>query len=143
MQAPQNPPPKQHILREHFWQRYALDQLTSAEWEALCDGCARCCVEKWEDEDTGEIAYTNEACELLNCQTCQCTDYANRQQRVPECLPITPAFLTDQRKRGWLPDTCAYRLVAEGRELYAWHPLISGRQASVAEAGITPFDSAG
>lgn len=126
-----------------FWARKKLTEMTPAEWESLCDGCGRCCVEKLEDEDTGEVFYTDTACKLLDCRTARCTDYANRQQHVPDCLPITPEFLANDRKRGWLPETCAYRLLAEGQPLFDWHPLVSKHPESVKKAGICVTHSLG
>jgi uncharacterized cysteine cluster protein YcgN (CxxCxxCC family) len=117
-----------------FWRIKTLEELSPEEWESLCDGCGRCCLEKLEDEDTGEIAYTSIACRLLDCETCRCHDYPNRAVKVPDCVPLTPH---EVRTLPWLPPTCAYRLVAEGRDLYAWHPLLSGRPDSVHAAGIS------
>ena len=106
--------------------------MTRDEWESLCDGCAKCCLYRLEDEDTRDIYYTNVHCRLLNVETARCTDYANRSVRVPDCVTITPAVLEDPY---WLPATCAYRLVAEGQDLPSWHPLVSGDPDSVARAG--------
>ena len=117
-----------------FWRRKTLEQMTPAEWESLCDGCGRCCLLKLEDEDTGEIAYTDVSCALLDAGTCRCANYAHRQDLVPDCVRLTPEAV---RTIGWLPPTCAYRLVREGRDLAPWHPLRSGRPESVHEAGIS------
>ena len=122
-------------IRAQFWERFTLDELTPREWEALCDGCGKCCLRKLEYEDTGEVDYTNVACKLLDCTTCRCTNYANRKKTVPDCVVITPATL--DRILYWMPTTCAYRLMAEGQPLADWHPLISGRAESVHEAGIS------
>ena len=122
-------------VRDGFWRRFTLDELTPREWEALCDGCGKCCLRKIEFEDTGEVEYTNVACKLLDCQSCRCTDYANRKKIVPDCVVITPETL--ERILYWMPSTCAYRLLAEGRPLEPWHPLVSGRAESVREAGIS------
>ncbi|HWT30363.1 MAG TPA: YcgN family cysteine cluster protein [Propylenella sp.] len=119
---------------EPFWRTKRLDEMSPAEWESLCDGCARCCLNKLEDVDTGEIAWTDVACHLLDGSTCRCRDYANRQQHVPDCIPLDPNAV---RNLGWLPPTCAYRLVEEGRDLYWWHPLVSGDPDSVHQAGIS------
>lgn len=121
-------------MSEAFWQSKTLAQMTDAEWESLCDGCGRCCLIKLEDEDTGELHFTNVSCHLLDIDRCRCKDYPNRQFRVPECLQISRMKAEEY---SWLPASCAYRLLAEGQPLYDWHPLISGRQASVAEAGIS------
>jgi uncharacterized cysteine cluster protein YcgN (CxxCxxCC family) len=117
-----------------FWKTKALSEMTKQEWESLCDGCGRCCLNKLEDEDTGRFHYTRAACKLLDLETCRCTDYANRQARVPDCVALTPENVGSL---GWLPATCAYRILDEGKNLEWWHPLVSGRQETVAEAGIT------
>jgi len=117
-----------------FWRRVPLAEMTNAEWESLCDGCARCCLNKLEDEDTGEIHWTNVACRLLDGDSCRCRDYPHRQAKVPDCVALTPANVT---ALSWLPPTCAYRLVAEGRDLYWWHPLVSGDPETVHAAGIS------
>jgi uncharacterized cysteine cluster protein YcgN (CxxCxxCC family) len=117
-----------------FWRRKKLAEMTRPEWESLCDGCARCCLVKLEYEDTGQVEHTNIACRLLDTESCRCTDYPNRQKQVPDCLSLTVRRV---RRLRWLPPTCAYRLVSEGRDLYWWHPLISGTSESVHEAGIS------
>jgi uncharacterized cysteine cluster protein YcgN (CxxCxxCC family) len=121
-------------LRERFWEHYALAELTPAEWEALCDGCGRCCLHKIEYEDTGEIDYTRIACRLLDLGTAQCSDYPGRRRHVPDCVQLTPANLDSIN---WLPSTCAYRRLNEGRGLPRWHPLLSGTPESVHKAGIS------
>jgi uncharacterized cysteine cluster protein YcgN (CxxCxxCC family) len=117
-----------------FWLVKPLEAMTGSEWESLCDGCGRCCLVKLEDEDTGQIEYTDVACTLLDSNTCRCSDYANRQGRVADCVRLTPAAV---RSLSWLPPTCAYRLVAEGRDLDWWHPLVSGDPDTVHLAGIS------
>ena len=121
-------------MAEPYWRTKTLEEMTRTEWEALCDGCARCCLLKLEDEDTGEIAYTDIACRLLDTGTCRCTRYRQRLRLVPECVDLTPEQV---RKVGWLPSTCAYRLLAEGRDLAWWHPLVSGDPETVHKAGIS------
>ncbi|WP_131194259.1 YcgN family cysteine cluster protein [Lichenihabitans psoromatis] len=118
---------------EPFW-RKPLEVMTTPEWESLCDGCGRCCLVKLEDEDTREVYFTEISCALLSKATCQCSDYPNRQSKIPDCVKLTPEIV---RTIGWLPPTCAYRLVAEGRDLMWWHPLVSGRAETVDEAGVS------
>jgi hypothetical protein len=117
-----------------FWKRKTLDEMSAEEWESLCDGCARCCLIKLEDVDTGEQAYTRVACKLLDIGACRCTSYATRASKVPDCVALTPAGAASLQ---WLPGTCAYRRVANGLELEWWHPLVSGRADSVHEAGVS------
>ncbi|WP_099865126.1 YcgN family cysteine cluster protein [Pararhizobium haloflavum] len=117
-----------------FWQTKTLEEMTSAEWESLCDGCGRCCLNKLEDWDTGEIAWTNIRCRLLDGTSCQCTDYEKRQEFVPDCIGLTPKAV---RELTWLPPTCGYRLVKEGRDLYWWHHLVSMSRETVHEAGVS------
>ncbi|MFZ1681939.1 MAG: YcgN family cysteine cluster protein [Rhizobiaceae bacterium] len=117
-----------------FWKAKALEDMSPAEWESLCDGCGKCCLSKLEDEDSGEIYWTSVYCRLFDTQTCRCRDYAHRSEKVADCVLLTP---TNVRTIAWLPRTCAYRLVLEGRDLYAWHPLVSGRADSVHEAGAS------
>jgi uncharacterized cysteine cluster protein YcgN (CxxCxxCC family) len=122
-------------LRREFWRRFPLEELNAAEWEALCDGCAKCCLIKLEGEATGEVAYTNIACRLLDLGTCRCGSYALRKQLVSGCVVLKPENL--DRVLPWMPRTCAYRLVHEGRGLEPWHPLISGDPDSVHRAGVS------
>ena len=117
-----------------FWRRKTLAQMTTTEWESLCDGCGKCCLLKLEDEDTGEIAHTDVACHLLDLESCRCRDYRNRRKRVPDCVVLSSGNVL---ALGWMPATCAYRLVAEGKDLPDWHPLISGDPESVHRAGIS------
>lgn len=117
-----------------FWKTKTLAEMNAAEWESLCDGCGRCCLHKLRDDDTQELAWTNVACRLLDADTCQCSDYARRRRRVPDCVRLTPAGLAEI---DWLPPSCAYRLVQEGRDLAWWHPLVSGSPATVHEAGVS------
>ncbi len=120
-----------------FWRSKALQDLTPDEWEALCDGCGRCCLNKLEDEDTAELYFTNVACHVLDLTTCRCRDYSHRIELVPDCLALTPG---QPEKFDQLPDTCAYRLRAEGRPLPDWHPLVSGDPESVHLAGVSVRD---
>ena len=113
----------EQALNKSFWKTKSLVDFSTEEWEALCDGCGKCCLHKIEYADTGEIEYTNVACTLLNENSCKCKDYTNRHKKIPDCLVITPKTIN---KIKWLPDTCAYKLVWEGKDLYWWHHLKSG-----------------
>lgn len=115
-----------------FWEHVPLAEMDSRQWEALCDGCAKCCVHKFEDDENGRMHYTDVACRLLDQQTCACTDYVNRSRLVSDCVTLTLAVLADPT---WLPETCAYRLLAEGKPLPDWHPLLTGDPESVVRAG--------
>jgi len=117
-----------------FWHDKPLLEMTPSEWESLCDGCGRCCLEKLEDINTGEISYTNVACSLLDSQTCQCSNYDERFRFMPDCVPLSPQNVSELK---WMPSTCAYRMLAEGKELAPWHPLVSGDPESVMKAGIS------
>jgi uncharacterized cysteine cluster protein YcgN (CxxCxxCC family) len=121
-------------MRDRFWE-LPLPQLQPDEWEALCDGCGKCCLNKIEYEDTNELAFTRVACKLLDGAKCQCSSYANRHDYVPDCVVLTPRKLAEIA--WWLPSTCAYRLRHEGRPLYKWHHLISGDRESVHRAGAS------
>ena len=122
------------MMRERFWE-LPLKNLDREEWEALCDGCGKCCLNKIEYEDTGDVAFTKVACKLLDGQTCQCSSYVNRHEFVPDCVVLTPKKL--KQIAWWLPSTCAYRLRAEGKPLYGWHYLISGDRESIHRAGAS------
>ena len=117
-----------------FWKSKRLDQMSPQEWESLCDGCGRCCLIKLEDADTGDIDYTDIACRLLDLGTCRCSDYKNRKSHVPDCVVLTAAKIDDLH---WMPSTCAYRLIGEGKDLAWWHPLVSGDQSTVHKAGVS------
>jgi hypothetical protein len=117
-----------------FWEAKALDELSEAEWELLCDGCGRCCLHKLEDPDSGEIAYTQVSCRLLNTESCRCSSYGQRLDLVPDCVKLRPG---DKEQLKWMPTTCAYRLIDAGKPLPEWHPLISGSDRSVHDAGIS------
>lgn len=116
-----------------FWKRKTLAEMSEKEWESLCDGCGRCCLHKLRD-DQGALSFTNVACRLLDTGTARCSDYAGRHRRVPDCVRLTPEALKDI---DWLPPSCAYRRLAEGRDLPSWHPLITGDPDSVRRAGAS------
>jgi uncharacterized cysteine cluster protein YcgN (CxxCxxCC family) len=115
-----------------FWETKTLAEMSRTEWESLCDGCGRCCLHKLRDEDTDEISFTNVACRLLDLNTNRCGDYTRRRTKIPDCVQLTPAKL---KSVDWLPPSCAYRLLGEGKKLFDWHPLISGTADSVVQAG--------
>lgn len=117
-----------------FWETKALGEMNREEWESLCDGCGRCCLVKLEDAEDGAVYFTDVACRLLDCHSCRCTDYSGRMAQVPDCIELSPEKMA---QIPWLPKTCAYRLLHEGRKLYPWHPLVSGDPASVHRAGIS------
>lgn len=116
-----------------FWRGKSLDAMTSEEWEALCDGCGKCCLIKLEDEDSGKIHYTDVACELLDAGKCRCQDYSNRQKRVSDCVTLTPENIG--RIKQWMPTSCAYRLLSDGKPLPEWHYLECGDREAVHRAG--------
>lgn len=118
-------------LRPQFWKTYPLDQLNQAEWEALCDGCGLCCLVKLEDDETQEVAYTKVACKLLDCKTARCSDYPNRLVHVTDCIQLTPEKLQSIH---WLPPSCAYRRLNEGKNLPSWHYLNTGTRDSIIKA---------
>jgi uncharacterized protein len=117
-----------------FWESKALRAMTTAEWESLCDGCGLCCLIRFEDELTGEIVPTRVACRLFDAEQCRCGDYANRKAKVPDCIKLTPGNIDDLE---WMPKSCAYRRLNEGRGLAWWHPLVSGDAESVHAAGVS------
>jgi len=128
-------PIERNGLGARFWERKTMAQMSQKEWEALCDGCGKCCLNKLEDEDTGEVALTNVACRLLDDSTCRCAQYDIRHQFVPECIVLKPSNIPDHLY--WMPQTCAYRLVHDGKPLAEWHPLISGNAETVHHAGVS------
>jgi uncharacterized cysteine cluster protein YcgN (CxxCxxCC family) len=117
-----------------FWKTKTLRQMSSSEWEALCDGCGKCCLIKLIDDLTDDLHYTTVACKLLDCDSCRCGDYNNRKKLVEDCVILSPRLVEELH---WMPSTCAYRLIYEGKDLYWWHPLVSGNPNTVHEAGIS------
>ena len=122
------------MARKPFWQTKTLEQMSPAEWESLCDGCGLCCLIRFEDEDTGEIIPTRVACKLFDDKLCRCADYEGRKAKVPDCIKLTPGNIEDLL---WMPKSCAYRRLHEGRGLASWHPLVSGDPESVHRAGVS------
>ncbi|MGH1416025.1 MAG: YcgN family cysteine cluster protein [Pelagimonas sp.] len=122
-------------LSDRFWEHKRMDEMSGAEWEALCDGCGKCCLNKLEDEDTGEVALTRVACRLLDDTTCLCAKYEIRHKFVPECIVLRPGNI--EKNLYWMPETCAYKRVWNNAPLPDWHPLITGRSESVHEAGVS------
>ncbi|MDP6788561.1 MAG: YcgN family cysteine cluster protein [Rhodospirillales bacterium] len=130
--TPPGAEPNQASGDKPFWRRKSLAEMTPGEWESLCDGCAKCCLHKLEDARSGEISCTNVACRLLDIDTCRCTDYSGRSRLVDDCVRLDPGNVSELT---WMPSSCAYRLVAEGKDLPGWHPLVSGDPGSVHRAG--------
>jgi uncharacterized cysteine cluster protein YcgN (CxxCxxCC family) len=120
--------------RKPFWETKTLEQMNVAEWESLCDGCGLCCLIRFEDEDTGEITPTRVSCKLFDAEICRCTDYAGRKRHVPDCIKLTPHNIDDMM---WMPKSCAYRRLHEGKPLPDWHPLITGDPMSTHKAGVS------
>jgi uncharacterized cysteine cluster protein YcgN (CxxCxxCC family) len=117
-----------------FWETKRLEHMTAQEWESLCDGCGLCCLVRYEDEETGEVVPTRVACKLFDDRACACRDYANRKAHVPDCIKLTPWNIEALE---WMPKSCAYRRLYEGRGLASWHPLITGDPESVHRAGVS------
>lgn len=117
-----------------FWRRKSLAELSAEEWESLCDGCGQCCLVKLIDAETDELHFTRLACKLLDIGSCRCKDYENRQKKVADCVRLAPDNVGNL---AWLPKSCAYRLIGEGRDLYWWHPLVSGDPETVHQAGVS------
>ncbi|MBT5930731.1 MAG: YcgN family cysteine cluster protein [Rhodobacteraceae bacterium] len=128
-------PIKRDGLKPEFWKHKPLKSLSPKEWEALCDGCGKCCLNKLEDEDTGEVALTRIACRLLDDQSCKCGQYPIRHQFIPDCIVLKPSNI--DKNVYWMPKTCAYRLLWSGQPLFDWHPLISGDPETVHTANIS------
>ena len=128
-----------------FWQTKSLLEMSHEEWESVCDGCAKCCLVQLQDEDTDQLVFTNVVCDLLDTNKCQCTDYANRSERVPECMTLNPTNVMTAAE--FAPPTCAYRLLAIGEPLPSWHPLVTGESNSTIESGqsvknrVTPLST--
>lgn len=117
-----------------FWKKKTLEEMSHTEWEALCDRCGRCCLHKIENAESGKVYFTNVACRLFDFKTCQCSDYPHRSDVITDCFPLTPKMV---REIHWLPRSCAYRRLTEGRGLAWWHPLVSGDPDTVRHAGFS------
>ena len=122
----------------YFWEQKTLDQLSHDEWESLCDGCAKCCLQQLEDEDSGTLVFTDVACDLLDGATCRCSDYSNRSERVPSCMTLTPSNVTECAE--FAPPSCAYRLLVEGKPLPEWHHLLSGSPETIHTRNLSVRD---
>jgi len=123
-------------MKKEFWKEKPLEALSPEEWEALCDGCSKCCLFKLEEDGGEEIRFTNVVCRYMDMETCACTDYVRRHQNVPDCVYLTPKMA---REANWLPKTCAYRLIAKGKDLPWWHPLKTGDPQSTKRSGNSVF----
>lgn len=119
-------------IQKPFWERKTLAEMTPEEWESLCDGCGKCCLYKFEDIDTKELFFTHIACKFLDLEHVRCRVYEQRARHMPSCMVLTPDNIANFY---WLPETCAYRRLAEGKKLPGWHPLITGRKDSVQQSG--------
>ena len=122
------------VAEKPFWETKTLEAMSATEWESLCDGCGLCCLIRFEDEDTGEIIPTRVSCQLFDSGACQCSDYADRHRTVPDCIKLTPENVVSIK---WIPTTCAYRRIAEGKGLAWWHPLVSGDPQTVVDVGVS------
>lgn len=120
--------------KDRFWEKIPLTELNESQWESICDGCCQCCAHKLQDEETEEIFHTNVVCQYLDCDECQCTVYSERHKYVPDCIKVTPE---NAGQLSWMPTTCGYRRLAEGKALPSWHPLETGDKNSVKKAGKT------
>ena len=125
-------------MAERFWETVPLEDMSKDQWESLCDGCGKCCLIRMEDEDNGDIYVTDIACKLLDQGTCRCKDYAGRKAVVPDCVQLTPGNVGALK---WMPQTCAYRLIHEGKPLFDWHYLISGSLETIHEQGMSVKDA--
>ncbi len=125
------------MAQQVFWIQKSLQEMSQEEFEAVCDGCGKCCLHKLEDEESGDVFYTKVACRFLDPTSCRCQSYETRQQKVPDCVVMTPATVAETY---WLPETCAYRLLDQGLPLFDWHPLVSGDPESVHKAGMSVAD---
>jgi len=129
--------PQKSGARPPFWETKSLEEMTPSEWESLCDGCGKCCLHKIDDFNNGEILYTRVACQFLDLKTCRCRHYSRRSELISDCVDLTPEMV---RQLQWLPESCAYRCLFEGRGLAWWHPLISGKPDTVRKAGKSICD---
>jgi uncharacterized cysteine cluster protein YcgN (CxxCxxCC family) len=122
------------MAQDAFWRRKSLQEMSPSEWESLCDGCGLCCLVRFEDEDTGEVIPTRVSCKLFDADLCRCVDYESRARHVPDCVRLTPGNIAELH---WMPPSCAYRRLHEGKDLPAWHPLVTGDPESVHRAGVS------
>ena len=121
-------------IEKPFWRVKKMKDMNKQEWESLCDNCGKCCCIRLEDEETGDIYITDVACKLFDAETCKCTSYASRSEKVSDCVKLTKDNID---KLQWMPRTCAYRLISEGKELPYYHHLVSGSSSTIHDEGMS------
>ena len=124
------------MIQSKFWLEKAIEDLTPSEWESLCDFCSKCCLHKFIEPGKTEVLFTNVVCRYMDMETCKCSDYENRHENVPDCVLLTPKLA---KGANWLPKNCAYRLVAEGKDIPWWHPLKTGNPESTRKTGNSVY----